>query len=112
MLIAFFPTQRPRTLRRAVHLASPVFLLSYWPLFLLLLCDPDGLPSSPAAVALIQLLFWVLSLGICLCLAGSALFLGQDLKTIYQKNQVPVLDLLLDAWPIVLTAVFLLHGLL
>ncbi|MDD7289296.1 MAG: hypothetical protein PUH00_06225 [Clostridiales bacterium] len=109
MLTAFFPAQRPRTLRRAVHVAAPFFLLSYWPLFLLLLCDPDGLPSSPAAVALIQLLFWVLSLGICLCLAGSALFLGQDLKIIYQNNRVPVLDLLLDAWPIVLTAVFFLH---
>ena len=45
-----------------------------------------------------------------LCLAGSSLFLGQDLKAVYQTNRVPVLELILDAWPVVLAAVFLLSG--
>lgn len=110
MHIAFFCDcdKHARILRRVVHIASPFFLLSYWPVFFLLLCDPDGPPTNPAVFFLARLTFWLLTIGACICVAGSTVFLFQNLKLVYQKKQIPLLDLFLDSWPFVLAVVFLL----
>lgn len=112
MLTAFFSTERPRTLRRLVHVAAPCCLALYWLLFWQVVCSPDRFPATNGGYLLLRETFHVLLFLQLLCLAGSALFLGQDLKAVYQTNRVPVLELILDAWPVVLAAVFLLSGLL
>ena len=112
MLTAFFSTERPRTPRRLVHVAAPCCLALYWLLFWQVVCSPDRFPATNGGYLLLRETFRVLLFLLLLCLAGSAFFLGQDLKAVYQTNRVPVLDLILDAWPVVLAAVFLLSGLL
>ena len=112
MLTAFLPADRPRTLRRLVHVAAPCCLALYWLLFWQVTCSTDRFPATNGGYLLLRETFHVLLFLQLLCLAGSALFLGQDLKAVYQTNRVPVLDLILDAWPVVLAAVFLLSGLL
>ncbi|MGM9565644.1 hypothetical protein [Evtepia sp.] len=110
MLTAFLPIDRSRALRRLVHGAAPCCLALYWLLFWQVVCSPDRFPATSGGYLLLRETFHVLLFLQLLCLAGSSLFLGQDLKAVYQTNRVPVLELILDAWPVVLAAVFLLSG--
>ena len=110
MLTAFIPIDRSRALRRLVHGAAPCCLALYWLLFWQVVCSPDRFPATSGGYLLLRETFHVLLFLQLLCLAGSSLFLGQDLKAVYQTNRVPVLELILDAWPVVLAAVFLLSG--
>ena len=110
MLTAFLPIDRSRALRRLVHGAAPCCLALYWLLFWQVVCSPDRFPATSGGYLLLRETFHVLLFLQLLCLAGSSLFLGQDLKAVYQTNRVPVLKLILDAWPVVLAAVFLLSG--
>lgn len=110
MLTAFLPIDRSRALRRLVHGAAPCCLALYWLLFWQVVCSPDRFPATSGGYLLLRETFHVLLFLQLLCLAGSSLFLGQDLKAVYQTNRVPVLELILDAWPVALAAVFLLSG--
>ena len=110
MLTAFLPIDRSRALRRLVHGAAPCCLALYWLLFWQVVCSPDRFTATSGGYLLLRETFHVLLFLQLLCLAGSSLFLGQDLKAVYQTNRVPVLELILDAWPVVLAAVFLLSG--
>ena len=110
MLTAFLPIDRSRALRRLVHGAAPCCLALYWLLFWQVVCSPDRFPATSGGYLLLRETFHVLLFLQLLCLAGSSLFLGQDLKAVYQTTRVPVLELILDAWPVVLAAVFLLSG--
>ena len=110
MLTAFLPIDRSRALRRLVHGAAHCCLALYWLLFWQVVCSPDRFPATSGGYLLLRETFHVLLFLQLLCLAGSSLFLGQDLKAVYQTNRVPVLELILDAWPVVLAAVFLLSG--
>ena len=110
MLTAFLPIDRSRALRRLVHGAAPCCLALYWLLFWQVVCSPDRFPATSGGYLLLRETFHVLLFLQLLCLAGSSLYLGQDLKAVYQTNRVPVLELILDAWPVVLAAVFLLSG--
>ena len=110
MLTAFLPIDRSRALRRLVHGAAPCCLALYWLLFWQVVCSPDRFPATSGGYLLLRETFHVLLFLQLLCLAGSSIFLGQDLKAVYQTNRVPVLELILDAWPVVLAAVFLLSG--
>ena len=110
MLTAFLPIDRSRALRRLVHGAAPCCLALYWLLFWQVVCSPDRFPATSGGYLLLRETFHVLLFLQLLCLTGSSLFLGQDLKAVYQTNRVPVLELILDACPVVLAAVFLLSG--
>lgn len=102
---------KSRKLRKYIHIATPraIFLRTIF--LAVVLRSPGGLfytlnsnlePTTTNLIAYVTIIF------LAACVIMSTLLLIGDLRTVLHKNEIPVLDIVLDSYPFVLFCVSML----